>query len=284
MFNGGSWHYIPGLMQLIEEGVDPKQFVEHEVFLPRAVRGGTKTGIDQMGYMDRLVKWLRGYRKDRLICERKPAWIPLAELWPPPEGEAEFTYETSQESEATAELSVFSIAGFGGASKRSITDSITMRAQECGRVYLVRVYLTIYRYVHKDNKSSFDCVDVDCSDASMEVKFEDLTPVSFPFPQRKIKTTDLDPQKFTVRKIIHTSSTKTSSLDTYAPEIKTTNSWSCEIKLPDISIIDETIKLGMETSRSQAFKVEFKLPRGNSYVFFSRLGEEPIVPLCANLV
>jgi len=78
------WEYIPGLLQLMEEGVTLEDLATRPFVAPQ-VRGTglatPETELDpaQNRRLARMWDWLRGFRRDATLCERAPIWVPIAQ-------------------------------------------------------------------------------------------------------------------------------------------------------------------------------------------------------------
>ena len=118
------WIPEPGLLERIERGEDPAA-IKQEAVLP--VRGMATDMLDS------LVNWLKGFRRDTLVAERERIWVPVAELWPPPGGQARLTYQTAASREGNAQLTVLAEQGFGSAGSLNLTQTITMETAGSGR-------------------------------------------------------------------------------------------------------------------------------------------------------
>ena len=275
-----AWTSLPGLLDLVERQVDPHAIGSGEFVVPAAMRSRLR---GNGGILDDAITWLRGYRRDRLLCERRPEWMPLAELWPAPGGKATLKYVAAQSHEANAELTIVTERGFGGGSKTTLTRSIEVPTEDVGFQYRVRVYLTIWRYVHAAGGEPFDRIDVDCDGEPFDVDRVDLPPDRFPVGDRTTTLDELRRGGFEQHGFFRASGSASIGMDTYGESVQAEHQWGFELTLPGLDLIQSTLKLAAHTNRSESFEASFQLPRGHDYVFFHRIGEAPIVPLCARL-
>ena len=275
------WRTVPGLQDLIEAGEPLDDLAEREVFVPPTVRGP-----ELANYVARLRTWLQGYDRDRVLAERVPVWMPLVELWAPPGGSAELNYEGSRERSASAEISLFGLAGFASASTTTLIESLTFTADESapGRMCAVRAFVTVTRYVRATDGASFERVDVLNGGELVDLRIDELAPEVFPFTDRSASEAQLRKGGYVPRSILRLSASSGSGSDVYEPTFQTTRNWSAEIGLPELPLLRAPLKLGASANQSEAFKVKFSLPRGHDYVFFTRDHEFPVVPTCARLL
>lgn len=271
------WDYTPGLIELVEQfGNQTKEIKSQNVFLPQKSRG--------TGQLEKLIKWLQGYRKDRVICDHKKVYVPFIELWSPPGGRAELTYEVSEEDNVKADITVFGVKGFGGASKRTISEAITIDVSDKGRAFLLGFEITVTRYVHSQKTQNyFDRTDVFGAEY-FDYKFKNIHEKHNPYFYSGVKEEDLDIRKFVINGIIRSKDSDKSGVDIYSPEIKQAYSWSLSLAVPGVPLLKSPIDIGIETSKTKSFKSNFFCPRGYDYIFFNKRGEMPIVPYCARLL
>jgi hypothetical protein len=93
-----AWQAVPGFLELYERGVRPEDVAGQEVVAPRSGPPRSKDALE------RLWRWFEGYRRTETLCARKPVWAPLAVIWAPPGGIADFKYEASSSAEIRAEV------------------------------------------------------------------------------------------------------------------------------------------------------------------------------------
>jgi hypothetical protein len=80
-----AWEYVPGLLELVEEGAGAEDLGDRQFVGPQ-VRSlptdpATMTPAER-SRLERLLDWLRGYRREGTFVERSPIWVPVAEVWP----------------------------------------------------------------------------------------------------------------------------------------------------------------------------------------------------------
>jgi len=278
MSTGNGWTSEPGLLDLIEQGASLDDLRRSEFTNSLAIRSDLGAGM-----FDNLVNWLRGYRRDRNLFERQPAWMPLAELWPPPGGTANFKYTSSDTVEGAAELSVFA-SKLGSSSKTLLGDAIQTPTSGQPHQLCVRVFLTGWRYVSLSDGQPFDRIDVNCEGALKETDTRPAPTEGFAEASLALSLNELLARGYDrvdgPHRIADLSGNGTSTKEF---EGQSTNEWGCEFGLPALDLIQSNIKLRAKTVRSTAFKATFQLPVGHEYVFVQRKGERPIVPLCYRL-
>jgi hypothetical protein len=173
-----AWEYLPGLLELMEDGAEtPDDLTGISYAGPGARRGGGSVPR-------RLWDWLRGFRRDGILCEQVPTWVTLAAIQPAPDGTAELNYEVSRAGERTAEIAIVPAIGFGGMSRHELTRAITVPAGPNGVAYETRVWITVIRYGNERTGESLLRVDVAAGGQPPEYNVRDLagegaaTPVS----------------------------------------------------------------------------------------------------------
>ncbi len=268
------WTPEPGLLERIERGEDPAA-MKQEAVLP--VRGMATDMLDS------LVNWLKGFRRDALVAERERIWVPVAELWPPPGGEASLIYRAAASREANAQLTVLAEQGFGSAGSLNLTQTIELDTAGPGRRFSIGVFFTIWRYVNDKSGEAFDRVDVACDDATFQFRSEDVPPETFPLAGKSITPSTLVANGYQVQGIYELSGSTGDGIDTYSKSTSMEHSWGIDLAVPGLDLLQSSIRLAFKTTRSRSFDVSFELPRGYDYVFFHRVAEDPLVPYCARL-
>jgi hypothetical protein len=278
-----TWEYVPGIMQLVEDGVEPHNLGGVEFVAP-SVRGGglisPGASPGQIGRLERLWNWLRGFRKEKLLCERLPIWMPIAQLWPAPDGQLEFSYQTSVEAEAIAEITLYSVVGFGGGGRLKLASSITLKTQGKGIAYLTRAFLTIHRYRHRSTGEEIDRVDVDCAGDYGEFDRQELAPESRPFGASPASLDEIREQEFIVSRVERCSNSNTETV--IKLEQESLRNWKFELS-PDLPLLKLPLSLAASCERARSFTTEFSLPAGRDYAFCASRGESPVAPVCVVL-
>ncbi len=275
------WNYQEGLLELIDKGSSFSEIEQklHDGSLALAQQ--TRAGLSTTK-LESLIKWLQGFRKDTVLYEEEKVYLPFIELWAPPGGKAQFAYEVSSESGSATEISFFGFTGFGGGSKRKITESIKMGSDGGGRSFNLGFLLTVTRYTHKSDKTkSFEKIDVKGAPGDFDFKLNDLAAGSFGLKNQEIKESHLFPEEYSHKSFLRLSDSKTEGLDTYSPSTEESSDWSFQLTLP---LLKNKVKLGVSAKNSKALKASFDCPRGYDYVFFSSFGENRAVPYCARLI
>jgi len=278
-----AWQSVPGLLQLIEEGAEPRDLA-HREFTAAQIRGGglVSSGMSpsQIGGLERLWLWLCGFRRKEVLCERLPIWVPIAQLWSAPGGQLTFTYESSTEAEASAEITVCSLVGFGGAGRLKLTSSVTLKTQGKGLAYVTRAHLTIYRYRHCDSGESMDRVDVDCSGDYGEFDSQELSPEAHPFGLGPATLPEIEGRGLVVTRIERRSNSAADTMIKLGRE--RLRSWKFKLT-PNLPLLEVPLGLAASCQRAQSFSTEFSLPSGQDYAFCVPKGESPVVPVCVAL-
>jgi hypothetical protein len=268
------WNNVPGVMQLIEEGIEPDNLSNREFIAP-GVRGP-----EEIEKLKAMWTWLRGFRKDQCLCERLPIWVPIALLWPAPGGTVKFSYETSVETEASAEITLCSVIGFGSGSQLKLTHSVTLNTKNKGLSYLTRAYLTIYRYRHRSSGEEMDRVDVDCKGDYAEFDRQELDPASHPFSFLPVSLSDIKDKGFTLSRVERCSHSTAETVITLGQE--SLRNWKFKLT-PNIPLLELPLSLAISCQRAKSFSTEFSLLAGRDYAFCTQRGESPIVPICVVL-
>jgi hypothetical protein len=276
-----SWDYQQGLLDLIESGCSFSQIEqklhEGDLALPQQTRAGLNTSK-----LESLIKWLQGFRMDAIIYEDEKFYLPFIELWAPPGGKAQFSYELTNEKSKVAEICLFGYTGFGGGSRRKISESIKMSTEKIGRSFSIGILLTVTRYQHKTDKTrSFDKIDIKGIQDGFDYNLQDVPLENFILENQDIPESSFLPEEYSNIRYFRLSDSKQKTIDTYAPSIEISTDWSFQLSLP---LLIEKIKIGISTKNSNALKASFECPTGYDYVFFSRFGENPAVPYCARLL
>jgi hypothetical protein len=278
-----AWQYIPGLLELVEQGVDPDDLASREFVSPQfrsaGIAGESATPLER-SKLERMWNWLRGFRRDATLCERAPIWAPLVEVWAAPQGKAEFTYTSATEQELRAEITVFSAAGLGGASKRKLSSAVKLTAGSSGVAYDTRAFMSVYRYTKASTGEVLHRVDVDCAGEVGEFQSRDLAPERHPFAAGVPTEAQLRATDYLVSRFERCSERSESTDVTLRDE--TIASWKFEVAstIPSIAL---PFKLGVTCQNTRSFEGKFSLPGGRDYAFCAKRGERPLVPLCVAL-
>lgn len=277
------WSYQEGLLELMEEGAAfqdiEQRFLDGELQVPGRLRAGFGRSK-----LDELIKWLQGFRKERVIYENEKVYLPVIELWAPPGagGKARLEYATGREDSSSAELGLFGITGFGGSSKRQISDSIAFEAGPAGTSFSVGVLLTVTHYVNKSGKGqSFERIDIKGIEGGFDYKQSSLSSAEFFLPGQEISERDLFPDNYSRISFHRLSGVTHEGISSHTHKVEDSCEWGFDLSLP---LLKDKVRLGAKTSRSSSFDVTFGCPNGRDYVFFSRFGENRAVPYCARLV
>ena len=256
------WTPEPGLLERLERGEDLTA-IKQKTLVP--VRGVATDMLDS------LVNWLKGFRRDTLVAERVRVWVPVAELWPPPGGEASLTYQTSASREANAQLTVLAQQGFGNAGSLNLSQTVEMDTAGPGRRFSIGAFLTIWRYINDKSGEAFDRVDVACDDAKFQFRSEDVPPDAFPLAGDSITREKLVANGYEVQGIYELSGSTGDGIDSYGKATSTEHNWGIELTVPGLDLLQSSLKFALKTTRSESFDVSFRLPRGYDYVFFHRV-------------
>jgi hypothetical protein len=262
------WQFIPGILQLVEEGIQAEDLANYPYATPR-VRGP--------GRLEQVWSWLRGFRSEAALCERLPIWVPLVSLWPPPSGDVKFNYERSASTGGGAEITVLSAVGFGGGSQLKLTDAVQVTAQDQGLTYLTRAFLTIIRYRHQESGETMDRVDVDCSGSYAEFKHQELSPLDYPFYETAPSISQIEQSGYSILRVEYCSRNLSKTAVSFGRE--SLRSWKAKLG-PSIPQLSLQLTLEITCERAEAFEAEFSLPPGQDYAFCVPKGESPLVPLC----
>jgi hypothetical protein len=278
-----TWEYLPGLLELVEQGLEPADLASRNFVAPQ-VRGTGLAGSDltagERSRLDRIWNWLRGFRRDSTLCEREPIWVPLASIWAAPQGKAELTYTSAAERELRAEITVFSTAGIGGASKRKLSSAVKLAAGPAGAAYETRAFLTVYKYTKASTNETLHRVDVDCAGEVGEFRSRDLAFDQHPFAKGVPTEARLREDGYIVSRLERCSGRSDSTDVTLKDE--TVGSWKFDVSLK-LPAITAPFKLGATCQNTKSFETRFTLPGGHDYAFCAERGERPLVPLCVAL-
>ena len=277
-----AWEYVPGLLELADEGLEPSDLSEREFVAPQVRSGGATRGEltpEERTRLERMWDWLRGYRRAETLVERQPAWAPIAEIWPAPGGTAEFSYTTAAERELQAELSVVAVGGFGGASRRTLTSAVRLKAAEAGLSYETRVFVTVHRYVQKSTGQVLHRIDVDTGGETGEFRPRDVDRAGHPFDGRALT---LDELRAAERVVVHIERCADRKGDTERSlGDESLRSWQFSVGVD--ALPGAPVTLGASCRRTRAFETKFTLPGGRDYAFCTPKGQAPVVPLCVAL-
>jgi hypothetical protein len=277
-----AWEYVPGLLELADEGLEPSDLSGREFVAPQVRSGGAMGGEltpEERTRLERMWDWLRGFRRAETLVERLPAWAPIAEVWPAPGGAAEFSYSTAAERELQAELSVVAVGGFGGASRRTLTSAVRLEAGEAGLSYETRVFVTVHRYEQKSTGQALHRIDVDTGGETGEFRPRDLPLAEHPFDGR---SPTLDELRSAGRVVVHIERCADRAGDTERRlGDESLRSWQFSLGLDALPGMPVT--LSASCRRTRAFQTTFTLPGGRDYAFCTPIGQAPVVPLCVAL-
>ncbi len=267
------WRYEPGILELLDKGVDVDELPES------ALHGGPAT--TRGGFRLKAVKdWLLGFRPDALLCERAPIWVPIAEVWPVRGGEVAFSYETRRESGSSAELRVFAVAGWGGTSTRTVTKAVEWSTDRRGRALQVRGYVTVRRYSNARTGEHLDRVDIDCAGEYGDYRNVDLPESARPFADPEPDRAQIIAAGYVVTEIQRCREVAASTRIVQKSE--QSRRWSFDVGL-DIPELSSALKFGAICDKASAFAASFELPGGRDYAFCAPVGHVPVVPLCVSL-
>jgi hypothetical protein len=131
-----SSHYEPGLFELLDSGQldenDPdtgKMSVEEKDTQSFLIGSQLYTALDLTGLkglFSAVIARMKGYEKKRNVWDRKPVWIPIIELYAPPEGIAEFEHTSTSEDKNGPEFKIVGI-NFGGSQIITLSRSISFQ-------------------------------------------------------------------------------------------------------------------------------------------------------------
>ena len=276
-----NWDYQEGLLELLESGAGQQDIEQKLQAGALQVPGRTRAGLTGTK-IDQLIKWLQGFRRDKTIYENEKVYLPVIDLWAPPGGKAELKYTVAKEDSLSSEIGLFGFAGFGGSSKRKITDSFGMNAGPAGTNFSIGVLLTVTHYIHKDGSAkSFDRIDIKGIEDGFDHKQTTISPADFFLPDQTIKESDLTPDNYSKVSYLRLTNLTTEGSSTHSHEAEESCEWSFDLSLP---LLQDKVKLGAKTNRSRGFEVSFECPNGHDYAFFSRFGENRAVPYCARVI
>ena len=277
-----TWEYVPSVMQLIEEGLEPGDLGGRKFAAPSVRGGGLVSSAPtptQLSKLDRMWAWLKGFRKDEVVCERLPIWVPIAELWPAPGGGLEFSYETSVESGSAAEISVSAVVGFGGGSRLKLASSVELQAKGRALAYMTRAFLTIQRYRNGDGEQ-MDVVDVDCKGEYAEFDQQERSPDEHPLGTSPLTVEEIRAKGFTVSRVERCAGCDTETA--VKVEQESLRHWKFEL-MPELPLLKAPVNLAASCERARSFSTKFSLPPGRDYAFCIPSGESPVVPVCVAL-
>ena len=274
------WEYLPGLLDLMEGGLEPDEVATRDFVAPQ-LRGLGQTTRDldpvKRRRLEQVWTWLRGFRLDGAVPpERVSVWVPIAQVWPAPGGTVEFAYETTAERQLQAEITVCSVAGLGGGSRRSLSTAVRLTGGSAGVAYETRAFLLVRRYVHSDGRT-LDRVDVERSSQVGEFRPRDLAPQTHPLPDGTGSLSRLR-QDGNVVSRIERCSDRRGDTDIRVREVSL-RSWRFQPGL-ELPMITSSLTLGITCQRTQGFETTFVLPGGRDYAFCARRAEMPVAPVC----
>jgi hypothetical protein len=276
---GLSWKRMRGALELLEDGQlkeDQPQF--QDLGTPQSEL--RLAGLDMKQIKERwgaFVNRLKGYHKEEPLMERVPIWIPIIDLHLPPGGKSVLKYERKSSQEMGAELKIFGIkSGSGGAI--SFSESIKFSAEHVGKSLLVLAYATITPYVSNDGRDKFFRLDWDCE--TVTHKIEDISK-----DQNNQVLQSLDTTLWKKVKEVDLSSSSGSGQFTWQYKATQDAHWNVNLGagITVFGGIGVEFSLPLQFKRSEDFEVTFDMPYGYDYVFFHRLGETPLIPMCARI-
>jgi hypothetical protein len=278
MLGGQAWHAVPGVLELLEAGDESR--VLQALSAPTQSRSVTDAGGAKLRY---LVKFLQGYRRAGLLCERLLVGVPLFDLWPVPGGSARLTHSAKLNRSSGM---VLKIAGseLGSGTETVLSEPLTFSAHGTGRRLLVSARLTIYEYIHRETGESIHRVDIDNGEHPVEFEIRELGATDFPLPQRTVAQSTFDTGGWVVTRIIRNGGSSADDPDNYRLNLETTQSWSASIGLPSALALGNALKLSLAAERTEALEVEFELPRNQSSIFFHPSERVGLVPFSAALL
>ncbi|MGY1609386.1 MULTISPECIES: hypothetical protein [unclassified Geodermatophilus] len=265
-----SWNYVPGLLELMEAGAESPEDVADRDYAVPAVRGKVGAVAQQMW------DWLRGFRRGVPLCERAPAWVPLAELWAAPGSTAELTYEVVGQREHRAEISIVPAMGFGGFSRQELARDVVLPADGQGVLYETLIHLTVIPYVNDLTGEELLRVDVDEREETPQFRVRDLVGEFRPLNGATLSVAEIRAAGYTVPQIERRADRATATSLSWSST--TMRSWSIKVKL-GVPGLPSTLELGATCQRSEGFRADFELPGRHDYALCARAGEEPVVPL-----
>ena len=275
------WNYQEGLLELLEDGAGLQDIEQRLLDGELQVPGRSRAGLGR-SKLDELIKWLQGFRKERVVYENEKVYLPVIELWAPPGGKASVAYAVGREDSSSAELGLFGLAGFGGSSKREITDSFEFDAGPPGTCFSIGVLMTVTHYVNRSGKGqSFDRIDIKGIEGGIDSRQSSLSPAEFFLPGQEIPEADLLPDNYSDISYRRLSAVTHEGISSYTHKVEDSCEWSFDLSLP---LLKDKVRLGAKTSRSSSFDVKFECPNGHDYAFFGRFGEKRAVPYCARVV
>jgi hypothetical protein len=265
---------VPGAFELIEAGqLDGDDPAFDRIPLP----GSSRAVSDRLGPGELAARWrslldrLRGYTKDEVVLDRQPIWVPLIDLYVPPDGASTLSSRRRAKMSGGLKLKVLG-AGFGSATAFAFADEITFSATRAAKSLRVQMLLTAVRYVGK-GRGSLLRVDVGVPESHVEHQIVDLPEPPAP---------DLSqPLLWTVLRREHLSGSTDAGSFTWTYTSSQQPKWEVGLGGSVLGSLGGELSLGVEAERSEEISVAFEMPYGKDYVFYTPTGQSPLAPRCA---
>ena len=253
----------PGPLELVEAGVLTDDTPAFDLF-PRigAERDGAGGGS---GRWRAMLSRLRGYRRDQVLLSDQPAWLPVAELVPPPAGSARLAWAKDATVRGTATLRVLG-SGLGGAVLAEFGEQIQFTAEQAAVALATLIRVTVTRYTHR-SAPPIDRVDVSLGDGVMGLREGPL-----PAPA------ELASPRYEVIRTFALSQASGDGCLSWGVRAAERATWQAEVGL---AALGGGVSLGVEVGGSESIEATFELPYGRDYVIFHEAGAPRLAPRAA---
>jgi len=265
---------MAGPLELLETGTineDDPQFTKIHLSDPTRGWPSQLSTTEMKRQWQSFIRHLKRYHKKETLFKQEPIWIPLINLYVPPGGSSTLKYIRSSNKKMGPEIKILGF-GFGSTESISISDSVEFDAEQRGKSFLVKMYATAIRYLDSVHGQPLTRVDLEHPHDYTEHKIEDLPDIT------EIKS--LNSEEWKVIHEINLSSSSDTGHYTFQHAITESAIWKVELSFPPLQAIGLDLNLTFESEHSKEFELTFKIPYGHDYLFYSRIGETPIVPLC----
>ncbi|WP_129803426.1 hypothetical protein [Streptomyces sp. F001] len=219
----------------------------------------------------RLLDRLRGYRRESVLFDQAPVWLPLFDLVAPEGGRAAMCYRRRATASAGAELGILG-SGFGSAISATLERGLEIETSDTPLRLAVGVRLTAVRYVSSRGRP--DLVRVDVSTDQQQTQVVQAEAPALPNPP--------GPPDCTVLETISLSEAPRAEPYSWTGRSERTVSWDVSLgaELPGLSVAP---KLTLAIEGAEEFEVTLDLPFGSDWMLCTMRGVSPIAPLTYRL-
>jgi hypothetical protein len=260
---------LPGAFDLWERGeLDPASPRFADLPMASRVRIDSRIETSELrsrwqAFLDRL----QGYQRDRVLLDRVPVWVPIVELFPPPDGQARIAYSRQTEISQATTLKILGV-GHGDGLSATLMTEIEFNADAEPLALCMPVLVTATRYLRDSGQAM---VRWDVHPGGPETKLSAVSPRQPPVI--------LTSPHYEVVETLRLADAPGQGSFSWTRRAAQRASWQFSVA-PALPALATELQLGVEMEGSEAFEVTFALPFGRDYVLYYEVGVSRVAPQC----